>query len=114
MPRRQCIACLGYAIEGTSRCPAHSRSWQKTPQLRARSSLYNTRAWRERRARQLAAFPLCVVCGRRAVIADHIDNIGAGGSFDGPLQSLCKIHHNRKTAREGGKAAEQKRRERQL
>jgi hypothetical protein len=77
--------------------------------MAARSKLYGSKAWRERRARQLTEYHYCAVCGQRAVIADHIDNIGAGGDWSGPLQSLCKIHHAQKTASEGGKAAKQKR-----
>lgn len=78
--------------------------------MQARSSLYDTPSWRKRRSGQLAAYPLCARCGVRAVIADHIVNVGGVGSFDGPLQSLCKSCHAKKTASEGGKAAKQKRR----
>lgn len=111
MPRRACLisTCAGLAIDGTSRCPDHSKGWTKTPQMQARSKLYDSRAWQERRARQLAEFPDCAECGARAVIADHIHNVGAGGDFDGPLQSLCRSCHNRKTASEGGRAAKEKR-----
>ena len=113
--RRSCIAfgagCSdgGIAVPGSSRCPAHSRGWRKTPQMLARSSLYDTPAWRKRRKLQLAGSPYCARCGAPANIADHIDNVGAGGSFDGPLQSLCVPCHNRKSSSEGGKAAKQKR-----
>ena len=115
MPSRLCIAfgpsCSGegIAVSGTSRCAAHSRGWRKTPQMRARSARYNTRAWRERAKRQLKTEPLCRQCGTRAAIADHIFNVGSGGSFDGALQSLCRRCHSRKTASEGGRAAKAKR-----
>lgn len=77
--------------------------------MQARSALYDTPSWRKRRSGQLAVYPLCARCGARATIADHINNVGAGASFDGPLQSLCFSCHSRKTASEGGKAAKQKR-----
>ncbi len=77
--------------------------------MQARSKLYDTPQWRGRRKRQLAEFPTCAQCGAPASIADHIYNVGAGGDFDGPLQSLCKPCHAKKTAAEGGRAAKQKR-----
>lgn len=112
MPRRACLVstCPKVAVSGTSRCPDHSKGWSKSPEMRVRSKLYDSRAWRERRARQLEEFPFCARCGAEAVIADHIDNVGAGGDFDGPLQSLCRPCHNRKTASEGGRAAKERRR----
>jgi len=106
---RQCIACVEYAIPGTSRCPGHSRGWRKTPQMKARSKFYDTRAWRQRRRRQLEVEPYCRMCGRPAEIADHIANVGSGASFDGALQSLCRPCHQKKTASEGGRAAKLKR-----
>ena len=109
MPRRVCILCPAFAIDGTSRCPAHSRGWRKSPAMQARSAYYDSPGWKARSKRQLAAEPMCRQCGAKASIADHIDNIGAGGDPDGPLQSLCLKCHNRKTASEGGKAAKAKR-----
>lgn len=116
MPRRLCLLqgpkCSdgGLALPGASRCAAHSRSWRKSLEMQARSSLYDSPQWRERRKRQLAEFPYCAHCGAMASIADHIENIGAGGSFEGPLQSLCRPCHAKKTAAEGGRAAKAKRR----
>jgi 5-methylcytosine-specific restriction enzyme A len=62
--------------------------------------LYDTQAWRRRRARQLQAEPLCRWCkseGRivPASIADHIDpHRGDRVKFAGPLQSLCASCHS--------------------
>ncbi len=118
MANRACIlrgpSCSngGIAVPGTSRCSAHSKGWRKSPAMQARSSYYDTPQWRARRKRQLEAEPNCAKCGAKASIADHIDNIGAGGDPDGPLQSLCLKCHNIKTASEGGKAAKAKRRKR--
>jgi hypothetical protein len=115
MPKRACLLrgpkCSnnGIAVPGTSRCPAHSKGWTKSPEMQARSGHYNTRSWRERSKKQLVEFPDCAKCGARASVADHIDNIGAGGDWFGPLQSLCKPCHAKKTASEGGKAAKAKR-----
>ncbi len=115
MPPRACIMagpkCTnnGMAVPGTSRCPAHSRGWRKSPEMQTRSDYYQKRSWRESSRKQLDAEPYCRRCGAKATVADHIDNIGAGGDWFGPLQSLCAPCHNRKTASEGGRAAKEKR-----
>lgn len=120
MPPRVCIACGRHAVPGTSRCEAHTLkgTWRKSPAMRARASFYNDPAWKARSARQLKEFPTCVVCGAPATIADHIFARGLGGDPDGPLQSMCKPHHDEKTRAEGRamlklKAAERKRRRQQ-
>jgi 5-methylcytosine-specific restriction endonuclease McrA len=57
-------------------------------------------AWQKRRAAHLAAHPLCVMCqaaGRvtTATVVDHITpHRGDKTLFDGPVQSLCKPHHD--------------------
>lgn len=63
---------------------------------------YGTARWQRRRADQLAAYPLCRMCqdaGRVTVatVADHITpHRGDPVAFwTGPLQSLCKPHHDR-------------------
>lgn len=99
----------GFAVPGTSRCPAHSRGWRKTPEMQSRSSYYSTSSWRQRRAKQLREHPTCVKCGAPATVADHIDPIGLGGDWFGPLQSMCTKCHNRKSSSEGGKASKAKR-----
>ena len=56
-----------------------------------------TSAWQRRRARQLAEHPACVVCGSTELLeADHVVPVAAGGSPDGPLQTLCRTHNRRK------------------
>ena len=66
----------------------------------ARAAFYHSPTWREMRARQLAEHPTCVVCGQSARHVDHVIPIAEGGSLSGPLQSLCKEHHRRKTQNE--------------
>ena len=72
-----------------------------TPRLRGRAAV-------ARRARWLAAHPLCVHCESQglvtvAVVPDHIVPLWAGGADDeNNLQSLCREHHNIKTAAEAG------------
>lgn len=72
------------------------------------SHLYNSRAWRKRRALQLRHEPLCRYCQRmgrvtEATVADHIEpHRGDLDKFNGPLQSLCKLCHDSVKAREEG------------
>jgi 5-methylcytosine-specific restriction protein A len=65
------------------------------------SHLYNNRAWRVLRARQLSTEPLCAYCLRLghtkpASVCDHIDpHQGDVAKFwAGPFQSLCKACHD--------------------
>lgn len=56
--------------------------------------------WEKRRAAFLKAHPLCVFCERDgrvtlATVADHITpHRGDPVLFKGPLQALCKTHHD--------------------
>lgn len=73
----------------------------------ANTEFYNSRAWRKLSKQQKELHPLCCMCEREgfttpAEIADHIIPINQGGaSLDiNNLQSLCKKHHNAKSANE--------------
>jgi 5-methylcytosine-specific restriction protein A len=63
--------------------------------------------WKEYRLRYLAEHPLCVICEREgrlspASVVDHIKpHRGDMKLFWDPKnhQALCKMHHDRKTAR---------------
>lgn len=64
------------------------------------SHLYNNTPWRQRRAAQLQAEPLCRYCkqaGRLkpATVADHIEQHGGDMQkfMEGALQSLCRACH---------------------
>ena len=75
---------------------------------RAAQGWYNSKRWQQRRAQQLAEFPLCAYCLERektvtpARIADHkIPHRGDADLFwNGELQSLCKRHHDSDKKRE--------------
>lgn len=63
--------------------------------------LYNTKRWKLRRLNQLARSPLCCECEKDnkvtiATIADHITPHRGDEYlfFYGPLQSMCKHHHD--------------------
>jgi 5-methylcytosine-specific restriction endonuclease McrA len=59
--------------------------------------------WPKIRARHLAQFPDCTVCGDKANHVDHIASRARGGTdYEGNLQSLCHSCHSRKTAKYDG------------
>lgn len=75
-----------------------------TPRLRGRAGV-------ERRARWLAKHPLCKHCEAKgettmAAVVDHVTPLWQGGpDNEGNFQSLCKPHHDAKTAREAAERA---------
>ena len=72
------------------------------------SHLYNSRAWRKRRADLLRHEPLCRYCLRvgrttEATVADHVEpHKGDPVKFAGPIQPLCASCHSSVKAREEG------------
>jgi len=86
------------------RCAAHPYADRHDSDTQ---SLYNSRRWKRMRRLQLEREPWCADCLARgyytaATVVDHV--IPHRGDetlfFTGKLQSLCKLHHDRKTARE--------------
>jgi 5-methylcytosine-specific restriction enzyme A len=75
-----------------------------TERLRGRAAV-------ERRKRWLEAHPLCVECDKQgrvtaATVPDHIVPLWKGGpDTDSNLQSLCREHHDEKTAAEAAERA---------
>lgn len=79
-----------------------------------RSGKYGRR-WRRFRLVWLSEHPWCVECERERKLTlasevDHIDPLQEGDEVCDPgnVQSLCKTHHSRKTARECGWAKPRK------
>lgn len=64
--------------------------------------VYDSRNWQRLRRLQLAAFPLCAVCGDVGEQVDHVMPIVEGGAaFDqANLQTLCASCHSQKTRKE--------------
>jgi 5-methylcytosine-specific restriction enzyme A len=118
-PSQSTIPCSdgGIAVPGQSRCRNHmyKHGWGKYALKHPeRAAFYASAHWRERRAGWLLANPDCVVCGEPATAADHIVNLASGGTFDGPLQSLCAAHHKVKTqneSKEGNRRAARRRKQ---
>lgn len=102
-PRRRCTSpgCPNLA-EG--RCPYHQRLAGQ--QRVGWSELYG-RDWPRRRLEYLAEHPVCVLCGRMAVIADHhpkgiklLLRIGVSDPHDDKwLRALCWSCHSKETGR---------------
>lgn len=109
-PRRCMTPRCPEVIAYGSRCKRHGGSnWDKYKHEHPeRAIAYANPRWKERRTAWLAEHPSCAACGRPATDVDHIVAVGLGGSFDGPVQSLCRPCHLRKTA-EDSKAAKRRR-----
>ena len=91
----------------TGRCALHKQD-DRVYRDPERDGLYNRRAWKELRVRQLAREPWCAECQRLGVYtpATDVDHVmphrGDRGKFVdiNNLQSLCHSCHSRKTASE--------------
>jgi len=81
------------------------RPREAVPQPSAAKRGYD-RKWRAYRAAFLQLHPLCVSCGRQAVIVDHIQKISGANDplFWEPSnhQPLCRTCHNRKIGSQDG------------
>lgn len=101
-------------VDGGGFCAAHQGLAHKVYNKRRRENpdtsdkFYSSTRWREVRAAQLRADPLCAMCRSAgkltpATVVDHIKPIKQGGErFDyDNLQSLCWSCHSSKTRREG-------------
>lgn len=73
----------------------------------ARSAEYGTARWQKARLKHLQQHPCCAVCTERgrtteATVVDHITPVRLGGGMwdEDNYQSLCKPHHQAKSARE--------------
>lgn len=90
--------CPNLAVH-RGRCADHQRGpWQKRPD---QPRVYDA-AWTRFATRWLREHPLCVVCGAKATVADHIIPVAEGGAHCSPAntQSLCDEHHDEKTQQE--------------
>lgn len=93
--------CPEPAPVGIGRCEAHRRKpWSNT----SRRNLERPADWWRIRARVFRRDGhRCVApgCRRKAEHCDHVISIANGGDWsEGNLQSLCKKHHDEKTAAE--------------
>jgi 5-methylcytosine-specific restriction protein A len=117
MPRKPRTPCTlpGFpALTTGGRCPTHEREANRQRASRG-GSAYGPR-WPRTRERYLYAHPWCLLCGRRATVADHFPlsrrELVAQGAVNADaferLRPLCTSCHNKETAKHqpGGWAAE--------
>lgn len=96
--------------------PVFRRAWQTTSDASAQR--IRGRRGQAIRADFLARHPLCALCKRdhrvtAAVIVDHRTPLAEGGADDDDnRQSLCKRHHDVKSAAEAARGRARSRRER--
>ncbi|WP_229423906.1 HNH endonuclease signature motif containing protein [Massilia frigida] len=99
-------------VDVSGHCEKHAAAYQKAVDARRGSASergYNRR-WQKARETFLNRSPLCVECDREGVaqaaqVVDHIvAHKGDAGLFwdTSNWQSLCKPHHDRKTAKTDG------------
>lgn len=77
------------------------RRTQRSDEAREYRKWYKTARWRKIRQHQLAVEPLCRMCSQQgyvtvATVCDHITPHKGDEVlfFNGPFQSLCKLHHD--------------------
>jgi 5-methylcytosine-specific restriction enzyme A len=111
-PKRPCTCPGCNTLTDAGRCVNHKRIERN--QIDARRGTAHSRGydanWRRARTRYLAEHPLCTACYKsgRVVIATVVDHIRAhkGDRLlfwdQDNWQSLCKQHHDQKTAKEDG------------
>lgn len=96
-PPRVCARC-GRATPKGQPCPCRP-AWEGSTHASS-----NDRRWQQTRDTQLREHPYCQWpgCHRLAVVPDHIVPLAEGGARYDPanLQSLCKPHHDQKTAQD--------------
>lgn len=94
--------CPDLAIPGSAYCTKHQK--QKTDRSTYKyHQLYSMPSWRKIRRKFLIDHPVCVQCGAKATVVDHI--IPHNGNMElfyelSNLQPLCASCHNAKTAKE--------------
>ena len=104
LPLKPCAAPFCSRLVRSGRCEEHTRSsWSRLPRGQW-DRFYSSSAWRSARKAQLIREPNCRVCGAPATTVDHIEAFrpDVGGSPLDPanLQSLCRRHHDEKSAHE--------------
>ena len=101
--------CGRAAVQGKDYCQRHIslQDSRKVFTKRGKSakwhSLYETSEWRKRRREFLKKYPICVICGKPATIADHITPHRGDLSLfydEQNLQPMCQACHSRKTLKE--------------
>lgn len=104
MPRKPLKPCRYQGcpnLTDSSYCKAHSMYERKSSG--SRNPFYRSKEWREARKAFLEEHPICIKCGAKAEIVDHIVPIKRGGALldESNFQPLCWSCHARKSVLEG-------------
>jgi 5-methylcytosine-specific restriction enzyme A len=97
----RCGALVRPARDDRGRCPKCRAKNDKNRYDSRRAQGYLTRQWTDVARRFLAAFPVCVDCGARAVIAHHLHGLrphSPGGMDPANLVPLCRSCHAKRHA----------------
>lgn len=102
MPRSapsRCTKDCGRLATRAGRCDEHQRkAWENTSK---RNQLIDKTKWKRVADKHLQSEPQCRVCGTDLDLqVDHVTEVTDGGSLydDANLQTLCRTHHEEKTA----------------
>lgn len=98
--------CSVLVVAGRGPCPKHvkqNRERERERRKRQGPRPYDKQIWRRRSRYKLSLDPMCQArgCNQVATEVDHIDGDATNNAMSN-LQSLCKPHHSRKTARQDG------------
>ena len=101
------VGCHNYREEGSVYCKEHLslEEFRRRPDYSKfkGSDLYFCKDWKEASKDFLRRNPICVRCGEKATITDHIvPHRGDAGLFwdENNWQPLCKRCHDKKTLQE--------------
>lgn len=112
MPKRFSHPCIEPGcptLTTATRCPDHTRTYDRATHDPARKQVYNSPRWRALRRQVLQTNPYCCIpdCPNPATDLDHITPLQGGTQGPPPdpydptnLQPLCRKHHSQKTQRE--------------
>lgn len=102
MPYAPLGPCRVPGCPNRSNCAVHAV--ERAPDTRPSASQRGYgRDWKVVRDKHLREYPWCAVCGQTGTDVDHIVPRKQGGTdAPGNLQTLCHVHHSRKTARRDG------------
>lgn len=99
--------CISHGIHTQKRCPVckalQEANYDANRRDQSSKAFYQSKAWRRLREQALKRDAgLCLLCGAKADVVDHIKEIKDGGAKleIHNLQALCHSCHNQKSAKE--------------
>lgn len=100
------LGCKNNKVMGTGYCQEHGA--RRTETYEANAKLYNSVAWRKKRAAMISKYPICSACLLEGIVKQtaHIDHVVPHRRIpdrflSNLFQGLCAPHHTIKTNLEG-------------